>query len=180
MESNNRSGAQQRRRQREREARERIADAELLAGGFEVGKTRPEVMAQIDALGPPPLEAIGRIAWANGLLAIMAWDAASDPALDPRERRRVVGDLAAKIGITHSKALSEERIKAIEKKVTVGSKAVDGSTDISSGPAIRARGAGVRGRAVSGPMPDLPTAADGGDSPEGGRDVGSPDEDIHG
>lgn len=65
-------------------------------------------------IGAPPNDVLARVEWAQKMLAQALYETATDPQLEARERRRIIGDLGAKIGITAVKALSEERIKRIE------------------------------------------------------------------
>lgn len=69
------------------------------------------------AIGPPPADVVGRCEWAQRMLAQALFETTTDPGTSPRERRRVVGDLGAKIGMTAVKALYEERLKSLEEKV---------------------------------------------------------------
>lgn len=107
------SGAQKRRERREREEAVRRAEAAGAGGDASL----PPHLEQYARLGPPPLDPVATIAWANAAGAVLLWETLTDTQIDARERRRVAADLIAKIGMTHSRAHVEARLAEIERKV---------------------------------------------------------------
>lgn len=117
------SGAARRKLQREQQAIERDRALGVL------GVERPDVLTQYQTLPPPPTDPIGRVTWAQHALSLLLWETLTDPSLCAADRRRVGGDLAAKIGITTNKAVSEARIKAVEERLGMTEKPTDADTE---------------------------------------------------
>jgi hypothetical protein len=124
-------------------------------------------LASIQDLGPPPDSAVAIIAWANRVGAIMLWDVLTDPLVDAKERRRWASDFIAKVGLTSSKAVYEDKIARLEKAQRKG--ASDDVTDddgLSSYPADGAGAGGVGSgeqpaASISRPVPDSAAEDDG-------------------
>lgn len=108
------SGAQKRRERREREEAARRAVASCVDGA---DGALPPHLQQYERLGPPPLDPVCTIAWANAAGALLLWETLTDTQIDARERRRVAADLIAKIGMTHSRAHVEATVAKLERKI---------------------------------------------------------------
>src|SRR5262249_13591082 len=81
----------------------------------------PEAPGRQFELSEPPDDPIGAIAWANAAAAKLLYAVMInvDGALTFREQLRHGADLIAKLGMTHSKALSEERILKLERSLNL-------------------------------------------------------------
>lgn len=104
------SGAQKERDRKQRVEQERQNEL-----------TRRERAGEIDRpdVGRPPLTAVGNVAWANNVAAAMLYDVLHDPAITTEQRWKVGSDLIAKIGMTYSKAATEDRIAKLEKAMGI-------------------------------------------------------------
>jgi hypothetical protein len=105
------SGAHYRRQRRERAA----AEADRRAAG--VDTRSPMLREMLAQIGPPPLRPVENVAWCNSVAAAMAWDCANDPAVDPRDRRRLTADLLFKCSASYSRAHVEARLQEIARRV---------------------------------------------------------------
>src|SRR4051812_35694446 len=85
------SGAQYRKEKRERE------EAAAIDGDEERSEESIEAYVEI---GPPPKDVVGRVEWAQQMMAQALFETATDRSTPAKEVHRVVGDLGAKIGIT--------------------------------------------------------------------------------
>ena len=104
------SGAQKR---KERAARNEADEAER----ERLARERRE--SAYGDIQPPPDNPVGVLAWTHQALARMLFDVLRDPTIGEQERRRFASDLAAKIGMTGPKAVSDARLVALEKKLGV-------------------------------------------------------------
>ena len=102
------SGAQKRREQKERTDVARENERRRQAD--ESAKSDPYA-----GLERPPLSAAANIAWANSVAAAMLDEVIHDKQLTAEQRWKIGADLVAKIGMTHSRAATEERIARLEK-----------------------------------------------------------------
>ncbi len=112
MATNGPSGYQQRKARKEREAAAKISDAKRSADPASPPKPRP-------VIEPPPTGAVGGVVWAQQVALKLLHETMMDPFITESERRRVSSDLIAKIGLTSSKAATEERILKVEKKMGI-------------------------------------------------------------
>src|SRR5262245_48005349 len=132
------SGAQKRKAAHEK--REAAADAKLT----DEQRTQRDLDLDLERkdyaeLGRPPADTVGRVAWAQAMMATAIYWAART-ALDARETRRMIFDGGQKIGHTAVKALYEERLTSLEAKVfgrrkKVGKKSDETDTVDESGGA---------------------------------------------
>lgn len=95
--------------------RKRVNDALAVAQAMQAERKRlgfkhKKVMA-------PPKDAIGAIAWANQVAAQLLHETMNDPVITEEARRRTCSELIGKIGLTSSKAITEERLLGLEKKI---------------------------------------------------------------
>lgn len=155
------SGAEFKRRRRaaQEEYRRRAAEQ----GGEGTG----DILQQYRDVSVPDEGAIGGIAYANRIAVLMLREIATDTLLDAPDRRRQMRDAIAVIGMTHSKALAEERIAQIEKKLGIGVRSEKNDTGetvvAAGGKTLRARGGARLGDALSRSLPEF--------SPEGERET---------
>lgn len=83
----------------------------------EIGYKLPEV--------PKPPRGIGSVTWANRVACILLIEIRNDEVISSKTRRRFISDLVGKIGVTHAKALTEERILKLKKQLSVQEQTVD-------------------------------------------------------
>jgi len=94
--------------------------------------TGPPGALEIDAylaIGPPPADAIARVEWGARMLAAALYSAACDPELDSGARRRSIGDLGGKLGMTAVKALYEKRFLKLEAALLGTKGGTDGARE---------------------------------------------------
>ena len=135
------SGAQNRKRKKEID--------ELVEERFKTDKLSGHTAASVamfSDLGAPPDTAIGTIAYANRAAGLLLHSVLTDDNIDESQRRRLAKDFIAVIGMTHSKALYEERLKSLEKKVGLSEQKPNHVAEreafpSSGGPSLRVRGA---------------------------------------
>lgn len=68
---------------------------------------------------PPPNDAIGRIAWAGQLNACALHAIIEDPAMRFETKLKHIADFTRSLGLTHAKALMEERLLGLESKAGI-------------------------------------------------------------
>lgn len=137
----------------------------------------------VERLGPPPTnDPTKALIYAQQVLVLSIEDILSDSTMDPEKRYRLLGDLSAKVGMTHAKALVEDKLDRVTKRLLVA-KDRSGGTESTHGvvlPATSRGGARRLGRQASG-GPDASSASSkdaGGDS-GGGRPVGPDRPKVH-
>lgn len=84
----------------------------------ELGVKRPKVKR-------PPKGAVGGVAWANQIATQCLYEVMTDPVIKTETRWRFASDFIAKIGLTHSKAVTEEKINKLEKTIGIAKNAKD-------------------------------------------------------
>ena len=71
-----------------------------------------------EALGPPPTDDPTKaLIYAQNVLVLTIQDIAQDPSLEPERRWRLLADLAAKVGMTHSRAVVQNQINIVKKRL---------------------------------------------------------------
>jgi hypothetical protein len=75
--------------------------------------------AELLKMEAPPDNAIGRITWAQKLLAKALHAVTCDPAMKFETKLRYIEGYTKAMGLTHAKAVVEERIKGLEKKAGI-------------------------------------------------------------
>lgn len=124
-----------------------------------------DLLQQYRDIPPPPDGALGGIAYANRIAVMMLREIATDPLLDAPDRRKQMKDTIAVIGMTSSKALQEERILEIERKLGMRNRLNDAADDNRSAPTggktLRARRGAGRIDALSGSLPELSPEGEG-------------------
>jgi hypothetical protein len=104
------SGAQKRKAARERAAEEAQRERERRAaeGGL------PDHTKIYERLGPPPLDPVGGVAYGNRAAQLLLEVVIADPAMPLPDKLRNAKDLIAVIGMTHAKAITDDRISNLE------------------------------------------------------------------
>jgi hypothetical protein len=125
---------------REREEQSRRA----AFGATEADPERSD-LADYREVGPPPTGALGRVTHAQRLASVALWRAAIDPTIDERERRKVIKELAAVVGLNHARAHVEERLHEIGKRLGMVVQPDDELDDYPTDVPMRVR-PGSRGR----------------------------------
>ncbi len=77
-------------------------------------RLRKKLMARLGAVPDDPSEALG---YARQILLIEMAEVATNPDLDPKERRRWLSEFAGKLGMLYSRAEAEELLKELEALV---------------------------------------------------------------
>lgn len=92
-----------------------------LTGGERAKLSKEKDNSGPQQFNPPPVpkDAIGTIAWANQAAAMLLERVLlnADGSLSFKEQLRYAADLIGRIGVTHSKALADERILKLEKEM---------------------------------------------------------------
>ena len=74
----------------------------------------------LERLGPPPVnDPTKALIYAQQVLVLSIEDILSDPTMDPEKRYWLLGDLSAKVGITHAKALVEDKLDKVTRRLLV-------------------------------------------------------------
>src|SRR5262245_36944588 len=104
-------GAEKKRNKKAKLAAEAKARAESRGEDYGADFFRKKMIA-------PPSDAIGTIAYANKAAGILLHSVLTDDGIESEsERRKLAKDFIAVIGMTHSKALYEERLKKLEQRL---------------------------------------------------------------
>lgn len=77
----------------------------------------PEREAHVAELGPPPSDPTQALVWGQRCLVLQLDEVMRNPAIEPERKTQLVGDLVAKLGMTHAKALVEAKLSAIEGRL---------------------------------------------------------------
>jgi hypothetical protein len=85
---------------------------------------RERLMAE---LGPPPDDPTQALVYAQRVMVHSLHEVAINTALDPERRLRWIAELGSKLGMTHAKALIEERLGVVEEHAGMGRR--QGTTD---------------------------------------------------
>jgi hypothetical protein len=100
-----------------------------LGGAFAKGEADRTQLTEV--LGPPPTDDPTKaLIYAQNVLVLTLKDIAEDPTIEPERRWRLLADLAAKVGMTHSRSVIQNEINVVKK-----------SLGTPSGAAPSARGA---------------------------------------
>ena len=145
------------------------------------GGTRldPAREAAVRALGHIPKDPTKVLMWAQQCMLLALQDVMTSPDIEPERRLRWVKEFGAAIGMTHAKALVEDKLDRLEGRV-YGSAAEPPSDDLSplegiEFPSYSGFGASDDGsRSLPGHGPDPHPPEDGGGAAGGGGSVGSP------
>jgi hypothetical protein len=72
----------------------------------------------VETLGPPPKDDPTKaLIYAQNVLVLSMQDIAQDPSIDPERRWRLLGDLAAKVGMTHSRTVLQNELDTVKQRV---------------------------------------------------------------
>jgi hypothetical protein len=72
----------------------------------------------VETLGPPPKDdPIKALVYAQNVLVLSMQDIAQAPSIDPERRWRLLGDLAAKVGMTHSRSVLQNELDTVKQRV---------------------------------------------------------------
>jgi hypothetical protein len=97
-----------------------------LGGAFAKGETDRGHLNEV--LGPPPKDDPTKaLIYAQNVLVLTMQDIAQDPTIEPERRWRLLADLAAKVGMTHSRSVLQNELNTVKQRL-LGPKAQ------SSGP----------------------------------------------
>jgi len=77
----------------------------------------PAREARIAELGPPPLDPTQALIWGQRCLVLQLDEVMRNPAVDPERKVRLVGDLVAKLGMTHAKTLVEAKLERVTRQL---------------------------------------------------------------
>jgi hypothetical protein len=80
----------------------------------------PERDRRMAALGVPPTEPTQALVYAQRVMIYALHEVANNSALDPERRLRWIAELGSKLGMTHAKALIEEKLGVIESHAGIG------------------------------------------------------------
>lgn len=155
-----------------RRQRAEALEAERIANG-----TDPTINAFLK-LGEPPIDdPVLALGWYRKALLTCGWLTMTQPLTETlRERVRMVREVGAVIGMTHSKAVVETRLRTLEDSArgpaNRRSNARPATSPEPASPALRAGRKAKRRSPVSGSMPG-DQDPEGGDDPEGGGPMGS-------
>lgn len=105
------SGSAERKAAKARDEDATAAERQRKESGFD-----PREILRIEE---PPDDAVGRISWAQKLVAKALHAVTKDPAMKFETKLRYISDFTKAMGLTHAKALVEERIKGLEKKAGI-------------------------------------------------------------
>jgi hypothetical protein len=87
-----------------------------LGGAFAKGESDRKRLAEL--LGPPPTDDPTKaLVYAQNVLILTIQDIAQDPTIEPERRWRLLADLAAKVGMTHSRSVLQNEINVVKKKL---------------------------------------------------------------
>jgi hypothetical protein len=87
-----------------------------LGGAFAQGD--PDRAHILETLGPPPIDdPMKALEYAQNVLILTLRDIAEDPSIEPERRWKLLADLAAKVGMTHSRAVVQNQINAVKKRL---------------------------------------------------------------
>lgn len=134
-----------------------------MSGGFV--QHDPVRQQKLDEIGPPPTDPTGALLYAQRVMSLELAMVASNQALDPERRLRWIAELCGKIGMTHAKALIEERLEELERRLGLRrDEKADGpdeaATTSGSAPLRAGRGGD---RSLPGPVPPVQTPPHAGD-----------------
>jgi hypothetical protein len=117
----------------------------------------------IERLGPPPLNAVGGVSWANRAAQILLHLVLTDEHMPLGDRLRHGRELIGVVGLTHAKALVDERLAALERRQQLDDEeAADEDLDPIQ-PAAERPADGDRGEAEE----QVPRPLPGTEGPEG-------------
>jgi len=98
-----------------------------LGGAFAQGEGDRSHLLEI--LGPPPTDdPMKALVYAQNVLVLTMKDIAEDPSIEPERRWKLLADLAAKIGMTHSRAVIQNQINTVKKRLGQSSVIEGGGT----------------------------------------------------
>lgn len=87
-----------------------------LSGGFAQRYIDPDRYAKL--LGPPPTDDPNQaLIYAQKVLVLTMQDIAQDASIDPERRWRLLGDLAAKVGMTFSRTQVQHELETVKRRL---------------------------------------------------------------
>jgi len=87
-----------------------------LGGAFAQGERDRSQLLEV--LGPPPTDdPMKALLYAQNVLVLTMKDIAEDPSIEPERRWKLLADLAAKVGMTHSRAVVQQQINTVKKRL---------------------------------------------------------------
>jgi hypothetical protein len=87
-----------------------------LGGAFAKGEQDRTHLTEV--LGPPPTDDPTKaLIYAQNVLILTMKDIADDPSIEPERRWRLLADLAAKVGMTHSRSVLQNEINLVKRRL---------------------------------------------------------------
>src|SRR6185312_3876955 len=87
-----------------------------LGGAFAKGESDRAHLTEV--LGPPPTDDPTKaLVYAQNVLILTMKDIADDPSIEPERRWRLLADLAAKVGMTHSRSVLQNEINLVKRRL---------------------------------------------------------------
>jgi len=86
-----------------------------LSGGFAQRYIDPDRYTKL--LGPPPTDPNQSLIYAQKVLVLSITDIAQDASIDPEKRWRLLGDLAAKVGMTFSRTQVQHELETVKRRL---------------------------------------------------------------
>lgn len=87
-----------------------------LGGAFAKGESDRAQLTEM--LGPPPTDDPTKaLIYAQNVLVLTMKDIAEDPTIEPERRWRLLADLAAKVGMTHSRSVLQNEINLVKRRL---------------------------------------------------------------
>lgn len=102
------SGAKNRKIAKEKESEAERCERLRREAGFDSSK--------LLEMEPPPTGVVGLIVWGQRVQAKALYAVLQDPAMKFETKLRFISDFTKALGMTHSKAVTDERIQKLEKK----------------------------------------------------------------
>ena len=91
-----------------------------LGGAFAKGESDRARLTEV--LGPPPTDDPTKaLIYAQNVLILTMRDIADDPSIEPERRWRLLADLAAKVGMTHSRSVLQNEINLVKRRLGTSS-----------------------------------------------------------
>jgi hypothetical protein len=146
-----------------------------MSGGFV--QHDPARDARVQQLGPPPEDPTQALVWGQRCLMLQIDEVTRSAVIDPERKIRLVGDLVAKLGMTHAKVLVESRLAELGRRLlpttsTATEDDLEEIEDLAWPDTARAGRRDGGDGALSGHGAGAPAPPDGGDPARGRGPVG--------
>lgn len=94
----------------------------------------PQRAQQLAALGPVPEDPTLGLVYAQRVMLFALNEIVSNPAIDPERRLRWISEIGGKIGMTHAKALIQEKLDRVTKKLAAKDSTSSGTQSVRALP----------------------------------------------